>query len=86
MNNFKKIFICCTEQSGENIAFNILKRIKCKHQFIIDGIGGSKSKKYFRNQYFDISEFKSMGFIEILFSVFKYLRIINFLSKKLFFV
>ena len=83
MNNFKKIFICCTEQSGENIAFNILKRINYKHQFVIDGVGGSKSKKYFRNQYFDISEFKSMGFIEILFSVFKYLRIINFLSKEI---
>ena len=83
MTKLKKIFISCTEQSGENIAYNILKRINSKNEFIVDGICGSDSEKYLRKQYFNISEFKSMGLIEILLSIFKYIKILNFLSNEI---
>ena len=40
-----KIFVCCTEQSGENICSNILSRMNIdKYQF--DGVCGKKSEKY----------------------------------------
>ena len=74
----KKIFICCTEQSGENIAFNISKRLK-KYNYQIDGVVGALSEKYITNKYFDISIFKSLGLIEIIFSIPKFIKIINYL-------
>ena len=82
MNKNTKIFICCTEQSGENIAYNICKRIK-KYNYQIDGVGGKLSEKYFTNKYFDISIFKSLGLIEIILSIPKFIKIINFLLLKI---
>ena len=76
----KNIFICCTEQSGENICYNILKRLDLKN-LNIDGVCGSRSEQYINIKYFDISEFKSIGLVEILFSIRKYIKMINFLKK-----
>ena len=78
----KNIFICCTEQSGENICFNIVSRLYTKN-FNIDGICGERSSKYFRNKFFDISNFKSIGLLEILISLPKYIKMINFLKTKI---
>ena len=82
MNKNKKIFICCTEQSGENIVFNICKKLK-KYNYQIDGVCGQLSEKYFTNKYYDISLFKSLGLIEIVFSIPKFIKIINNLSNKI---
>ena len=82
MNKNKKIFICCTEQSGENIVFNICKKLT-KYNYQIDGVCGKSSEKYFTNKYYDISLFKSLGLVEILFSIPNYIRIINELSNKI---
>ncbi len=82
MKKNKKIFICCTEQSGENIAYNICKRLE-KYNYQIDGVGGQLSQKYFTKKYFDISIFKSLGFIEIILSIPKFIKIINFLLFKI---
>jgi len=78
----KKIFICCTEQSGENIAYNICRKLE-KYNYQIDGVGGQLSAKYFTNKYFDISIFKSLGLIEIILSIPKFIKIINFLLLKI---
>jgi len=78
----KKIFICCTEQSGENIAFNICKKLS-NYQYQIDGVVGKLSEKFLTKKYYDISIFKSLGLIEIIFSIPKFLKIINFLSSKI---
>ncbi len=76
----KNIFICCTEQSGENICYNILKRLDLNN-INIDGVCGSLSQKFVNNKYYDISEFKSLGLIEIILSIKKYLKMINFLTR-----
>jgi len=78
----KKIFICCTEQSGENIAFNICKKLS-NYQYQIDGVVGKLSEKFLTKKYYDISIFKSLGLIEIIFSIPKFLKIINFLASKI---
>ena len=80
MNKIKKIFICCTEQSGENIVFNICKRLK-NYNYQIDGVCGKLSEQYFTNKYYDISLFKSLGLVEIFFSIPKFIKIINNLSN-----
>ena len=78
----KKIFICCTEQSGENIAYNICKRLK-KYNYQIDGVVGASSAKFITNKYYDISIFKSLGLIEIILSIPKFIKIINYLFLKI---
>ena len=60
-----------------------LKKLKTDNNIIIDGVGGSKSTKYFRKKYFDIGEFKAMGIAEVILSIFKYIKIINFLVKEI---
>ncbi|MDC0216595.1 hypothetical protein OAJ70_00580 [Pelagibacteraceae bacterium] len=82
MNKNKKIFICCTEQSGENIVFNICKKL-INYNYQVDGVCGKLSEKYFTNKYYDISLFKSLGLIEILFSIPKFIKIINKLNDKI---
>lgn len=82
MNKNKKIFICCTEQSGENIVFNICQKLK-KYNYQIDGVCGKSSETYFTNKYYDISLFKSLGLAEIIFSIPKFIKIIKTLSNKI---
>ncbi len=75
-----KIFICCTEQSGENICSNILSRMNIdKYQF--DGVCGKLSEKYISNKIYDLSEFKSIGLFEIILSISKYLKMIRRLKN-----
>ena len=75
-----KIFVCCTEQSGENICSNILSRMNIdKYQF--DGVCGEQSEKYISNKIYDLSEFKSIGLFEIILSISKYLKMIRRLKK-----
>ena len=64
--NKKKIFVCCTEQSGENICYNLLN--KFNNNYLIDGVCGYESSKIIRKKYYDISEFKSIGIFEVVFS------------------
>ena len=82
MTKIKKIFICSTEQSGDNIASEILKKIRNK-KIVVDGVGGYKTSKYLRNKFFDIKEFKSIGIFEIIISLNKYINILNYLTKKI---
>ena len=78
----KKIFVCATEQSGDNIGSIFIKELIKKNKFLkIDGVGGSKMKPYMRNQIYSIENFKSLGIVEVIFSINKYLLMINKLSK-----
>ena len=75
-----KIFVCCTEQSGENICFNIISRMNMS-KFQVDGVCGKQSEKYISNKIHDLSEFKSIGFFEIILSISKYLKMIKNLKN-----
>ena len=80
-----KIFVCCTEQSGENICSNILSRMN-RDKYHFDGVCGKQSEKYISNKIYDLSEFKSIGLFEIILSISKYLKMIrglkNYIIKK----
>ncbi len=82
MSKNKKIFICCTEQSGDNIVFNICKKIK-KYNYQIDGVCGQSSEIFFTKKFYDISSFKSLGLLEILLYIPKFLQIINNLKNEI---
>ena len=78
----KNIFICCTEQSGENICYNILKRLDLK-KINVDGVCGERSSIFLNKKFYDISDFKSIGLIEVLFSLPKYIKMINKLKSEI---
>ena len=49
----KKIFVCATEQSGDNIGEKILEKLIKKYpMLIIDGVGGTKMKPLMQNQFY----------------------------------
>ena len=81
----KKILVIATEQSGDNIGSTVLKELKKSFfNLKIDGVGGNLMRPYMRKQFFTLKDFKSIGIIEIFFSIPKYIKIINFLSKEVF--
>ncbi len=77
-----KIFISATEQSGDNIGYNLIKEIlKINNQITFDGVGGKKMSNYLDRKYFSLEDFNTMGIFEILFSIRKFIKMINFLSN-----
>ena len=86
MNKIPKIFICATEQSGDNIGYNLIRELqKDNYDIIFDGVGGSKMSPLMCNQFYSLRDFNTMGIIEIIFSIKRYLKMINFLFKKIIF-
>ena len=84
IHNYKNVFICATEQSGDNIGSCIINELLIKNKNIkFDGVGGSKISPFLNNQYFSLNDFKSIGIFEILLSLIKYIKMIIFLSKKI---
>jgi len=75
-----KIFVCCTEQSGENICSNIISRMNLD-KFQFEGVCGKQSEKNISKKIYDLSEFKSMGFFEIILSISKYIKMIRNLKN-----
>ena len=84
IHNYKNVFICATEQSGDNIGSCIINELLIINKNIkFDGVGGSKISPFLNNQYFSLNDFKSIGIFEILPSLIKYIKMIIFLSKKI---
>ena len=84
IHNYKNVFICATEQSGDNIGSCIINELLIKNKNIkFDGVGGSKISPFLNNQYFSLHDFKSIGIFEIILSLKKYIKMIIFLSKKI---
>ena len=84
IKKYKKIFICATEQSGDNIGFNIISELIKNNQYIsFEGVGGNKMSTFFKKKYFSFENFNSIGIIEIIFSINKFISMINVLVDKI---
>ena len=84
INKNKKIFICATEQSGDNIGYNIMHELlKIDNSIIFDGVGGGKMSPFLKNQYYSLKNFNSLGIIEVIFSIRRYLKMISTLISKI---
>ena len=80
--NNLKIFISATEQSGDNIGYNLIKEIiKTNNQITFEGVGGDKMSSYLNRQYFSLKDFNTMGIFEVLFSIRKYIKMIKYLAN-----
>ncbi len=67
----KKIFFIAGEASGDGICEKILQHIK--DDFEISGVFGEKVEKMGFKSVFDMKEIAVMGFVEVLFKIFKIL-------------
>ena len=78
-NNKIKFFLIATEQSGDNLGSSLMESLKLNSQYTFDfyGIGGDKMVSEGLKITNHISEFKSLGFFEILFNLRKILSILN---------
>ena len=84
INKNKKIFICATEQSGDNIGYNIMHELlKIDNSIIFDGVGGGKMSPFLKNHYYSLKNFNSLGIIEVVFSIRRYLKMISTLISKI---
>ena len=84
INKQYKIFISATEQSGDNIGSNvILEILKTNSNIIFDGLGGEKMTPLLNKQFYNLKKFPSMGIMEVIFSIKKYINMINHLVNKL---
>ena len=60
MINIKKnnLFICATEQSGDNIGAKIIHQLNHnKNNYIFDGVGGNKMMNLLNKQYYSLKNF-----------------------------
>ena len=84
IHNYKKVFICATEQSGDNIGSSIINELLINNKNIkFDGVGGSKISPFLNNQFYSLHDFKSIGIFEIILSLNKYINMITCLSNKI---
>ena len=82
IKNNLKIFISATEQSGDNIGYNLIKEIlKTNDQIIFEGVGGEKMSIYLNTQFFSLKDFNTMGIFEVLFSIRKFIKMIKYLAN-----
>ena len=57
--------------------------INLRNNVSFDGVGGNKMSTLLVNQFYSLKDFKSIGLIEVLLSLTKYLKMISFLKKKI---
>ena len=82
IKNNLKIFISATEQSGDNIGYNVIKEIlKANDKIIFEGVGGEKMSIYLNKQFFSLKDFNIMGIFEVLFSIRKFIKKIKYLAN-----
>ena len=82
IKNNSKIFISATEQSGDNIGYNLIKEIlKKNNKIIFEGVGGEKMSRYLNKQFFSLNDFNTMGIFEVLFSIRKFIKMIKYLTN-----
>ena len=79
----KRLYIIVGEESGENIAFSILKSLKNYCDLKLFGIGGERLKSLGLESLFPFSELSIMGIVEVLPKIPKILVLINKTAKNI---
>ena len=79
-----KIVIITTEPSGDFLGYNLIKTFKKKYPAILfSGVGGKLMESQGFKSWFSINEFSSIGIFEVLLKLFKFLRILRIVEKKI---
>ena len=72
-----KVYVIVGEESGENIAYEILNQITNKINIKFYGIGGNKLKRLGLKPIFSANELSIMGILEVIPKIPKLINLIN---------
>ena len=79
-----KIVILATEASGDFLASELIKSLKKKNRNIrISGVGGELMQAEGIKSWVSISEFNAIGIFEVIIRIFKFIKLINVIEKKI---
>lgn len=79
-----KIVILATEASGDFLGSELIKAIRFKKKNVqIKGIGGPLMINSKFESWVNISKFNAIGIYEVLITLFKFIKLINFTEKKI---
>lgn len=79
-----KIVMIVTEPSGDFLGFQLMKEIKKKKKNIaIHGLGGELMQSCGLKSWIDIKEFSTIGVFEVLIRIFKFMKMLNLVEKKI---
>ncbi len=79
-----KIIIITTEASGDFLGFHLIKELKKKNNKVeIQGVGGQLMESTGFKSWVKITEFNTIGVFEVIIRVFKFLKILNYIEKKI---
>ncbi len=79
-----KIIIIATEASGDYLGLHLIKELKRKNKNIsIEGVGGQLMESTGFESWIKISEFSTIGVFEVLIRIFKFIKLLNFVEKKI---
>ena len=79
-----RIVIIATEASGDFLGSELIKVIRLKKKnVVIKGIGGPLMIDSMFESWVSISKFNAIGIYEVLIRIFKFIKLIKFIEKKI---
>ncbi len=78
-----RVVILATEASGDYLGSELIKVLKRRREIEIKGIGGELMIKEGINSWVSIKNFNAIGIYEVLIRIFKFIKIMNFIEKKI---
>ena len=78
-----KIVILATEASGDFLASELIKSLKKNRNIRIFGVGGELMQAEGIKSWVSISEFNAIGIFEVIIRIFKFIKLINVIEKKI---
>ncbi len=78
-----RVVILATEPSGDFLGSELIKNLKKNKNVILSGVGGEQMKNAGFQSWVSINEFNAIGIYEVLIRVFKFLKLMKFIKRKI---
>ncbi len=79
-----KVVIITTEPSGDYLGYHLIKSLKkLKPNYKIYGVGGELMKSIGFRSWISMNNFNTIGIIEVLLRIFKFVKLLNFIVMKI---
>ena len=79
-----KVIIIATEASGDYLGYHLIKSLRKKKKNIqIFGVGGKLMNRLHLKSWVPIKMFNTIGLVEVLIRIFKFIKLLNFVEKKI---
>ena len=79
-----KVVIITTEPSGDYLGYHLIKSLKkLKPKYKIYGVGGELMKSTGFKSWINMHNFNTIGIIEVLIRIIKFIKLLNFICNKI---